>query len=101
MKPIEKMTKAIRSEFVDHIVDNDNPHWAAQKPDYLKEVCKKAGYPDPDNAADFFAKAASRAALLALAEAELPREAEGRELSIMDHAVFRAMLRTIFRDCDQ
>jgi hypothetical protein len=43
----------------------------------------------------------ARAALMALAEADLPREAEGRELSIMDHAVFRAMLRTIFRDCDQ
>jgi pyrimidine deaminase RibD-like protein len=42
-----------------------------------------------------------RAALLALAEADLPVAAEGRELSIMDHAVFRAMLRTIFRDCDQ
>jgi pyrimidine deaminase RibD-like protein len=39
-----------------------------------------------------------RAALLALAEADLPVAAEGRDLSIMDHAVFRAMLRTISVD---
>jgi hypothetical protein len=39
-----------------------------------------------------------RAALMALAEADLPRAVQGRELSIMDHAVFRAMLRTISVD---
>jgi hypothetical protein len=35
---------------------------------------------------------------MALAEADLPVAAEGRELSIMDHAVFRSMLRTISVD---
>jgi hypothetical protein len=44
------------------------------------------------------ADGAMRAALMALAEADLPLAVQGRELSIMDHAVFRAMLRTIFSD---
>jgi hypothetical protein len=36
-----------------------------------------------------------RAALLALDEAELPREIEGRRLSPMDHVTFRVICRSI------
>ena len=75
MTPLEQMTKAIRKEFVDHIVDHANPHWGAQKPDHLVAAMKAAGYWDPEKAADFFAVAVARAALLALAECELPESA--------------------------
>jgi hypothetical protein len=81
MKPIEKMAKAYVDDGDHYISDAPRLTWIDLKHDQKREVCKGI-----------------RRALLALAEADLPVAAEGRELSIMDHAVFRAMLRTISVD---
>jgi len=72
MTPLEIAAKAVRKEFVDHIVDHANPHWGPHKPDHLVDTMRKAGYADAEKAADFFAAAAAKAALLALAGAPLP-----------------------------
>lgn len=95
MNPIEIAAKAIRNEFIDKIIDKANPHWGEQKPDYLLNACKEAGYPEPDKAADFFANAAARAALLALAEVDF----KGPHL-LPDEA-FKARLRSIANEVDQ
>jgi hypothetical protein len=101
MTPIEQMAKAIRKEFVDHIVDHANPHWGAQKPDYLVDTLKKAGYPKPEEAADFFADSAARAVLVTLAKCELPGsvlDAAGVTNDILARNDFRAMLLAIAKD---
>jgi hypothetical protein len=72
MKPIEKVGQAIAAEFYS-IFPGSRPNKVDRE--------KLAG-----------------AALMALAEADLPLAVQGRELSIMDHAIFRAMLRTISVD---
>jgi hypothetical protein len=69
---VEIMAKAVRTEFIDRIRDTANPHWGEQRPDYIKEACKRAGYPNPEEAADFFARAAALSALRALASSSMP-----------------------------
>lgn len=96
---VEAMAKAIRKEFVDHIVDHANPHWGASKPDYLKNILQKAGYTNAEAAADFFARAAAKSALAALGEVELPDRALAMGFDVAGcHALreeFRAIIKAL------